>query len=101
MVTTGDGDGRRHVFRLDGSARRAAGGDHGPVSMDSRRRVLDTIFIERLWRSLKYEDVYLKDYATVPQLIEGVAAYFRFYNLERPHQALDYETPSHVYHQAA
>ena len=42
-----------------------------------------------------------KDYDTVPQLIEGVSAYFRFYNLERPHQALDYETPSHVYHQAA
>ena len=102
------GQGRPEIFNTDQGAQFTSAAFTGRVeaagarvSMDGRGRVLDNIFIERLWRSLKYEDVYLKDYATVPQLIEGVAAYFRFYNLERPHQAFDYETPSHVYHQAA
>ena len=63
--------------------------------------MLDIIFIERLWRSLKYEGIYLKAYDTVPDLIEGVAAYFRFYNLDLPDQAFDYETPSDVYHRSA
>ena len=102
------GQGRPEIFNTDQGAQFTSAAFTGRVeaagarvSMDGRGRVLDNIFIERLWRSLKYEDVYLRDYATVPQLIEGVAAYFRFYNLERPHQAFDYETPSHVYHQAA
>ena len=71
------------------------------MSMDGRRRCLDNIFIERLWRSLKYEDIYLKDYETVRALLDGVEAYFRFYNDRRPHQSFDYQTPAHVYFRAA
>ena len=67
------------------------------ISMDGRGRVLDNIFIERLWRSVKYEDIYLKDYATVPELDTGLAGYFQFYNHQRPHQSLDYRTPAEVY----
>jgi len=67
------------------------------VSMDGRGRALDNIFIERLWRTVKYEDIYLKDYATVPQLEAGLADYFQFYNDERPHQSLDYRTPAEVH----
>ena len=63
------------------------------VSMDGRGRVFDNIFIERLWRSLKYEDIYLHDYATGPELEEGLDTYFNFYNHERPHQAHHYQTP--------
>ena len=68
------------------------------VSMDGRGRALDNVFIERLWRSLKYEDIYLKDYATVDELYEGLTRYFDTYNHERFHQALDYRTPYQVYH---
>lgn len=67
------------------------------ISMDGRGRALDNIFIERLWRSVKYEDIYLKEYATVPELDAGLAAYFRFYNQERPHQKLAYRTPAEVH----
>jgi putative transposase len=67
------------------------------ISMDGRGRALDNIFVERLWRSLKYEDVYLKCYTQVPELISGMSEYFDFYNLERPHQALGYSTPEMVY----
>jgi putative transposase len=52
---------------------------------------------QRLWRSLKYEDIYLKDYATVPELVAGLAAYFHFYNHERPHQSLNYCTPAELH----
>jgi putative transposase len=68
-----------------------------PMSMDGRGRALDNIFIERLWRSVKYEDIYLKDYATVPQLEVGLANYFSLYNDERPHQSLDYHTPAEIH----
>ena len=68
------------------------------VSMDGRGRALDNVFIERLWRSLKYEDLYLKDYATVDELYEGLLRYFELYNHERLHQSLDYQTPYRVYH---
>jgi putative transposase len=68
------------------------------VSMDGRGRALDNVFIERLWRSLKYEDIYLKDYRTVDELDEGLTRYFDMYNHERVHQALDYRTPYQVYH---
>jgi putative transposase len=68
------------------------------ISMDGRGRALDNVFIERLWRSLKYEDIYLKDYATVDELYEGLTRYFFLYNHERFHQALDYQTPYQVYH---
>jgi len=67
------------------------------VSMDGRGRALDNVFVERLWRSVKYEDVYLKDYATVPAAVAGLGDYFRFYNEERLHQALDYRPPHAVY----
>jgi putative transposase len=67
------------------------------VSMDGRGRVFDNIFIERLWRSVKYENVYLHDYQTVQEVRYGLAHYFRFYNEERLHQALSYRTPQEVY----
>jgi putative transposase len=67
------------------------------ISMDGRGRALDNIFVERLWRNVKYEDVYLKGYANMAELTVGLAQYFAFYNAERPHQALDYETPNHVH----
>lgn len=71
------------------------------ISMDGRGRALDNIFIERLWRTVKYEDIYLKDYEGVDDLYEGLAAYLTFYDRERPHQALDYRTPYEVYCGAA
>jgi putative transposase len=67
------------------------------VSQDGRGRALDNVFIERLWRSVKYEDIYIKDYELVPELALGLTAYFRFYDEDRPHQALDYRTPGEVY----
>jgi putative transposase len=67
------------------------------ISMDGRGRALDNVFIERLWRSVKYEDVYLQRYQTIPELILGLTRYFAFYNEERAHQSLDYLTPNEVY----
>src|ERR1035438_6890782 len=67
------------------------------ISMDGRGRCMDNIFVERLWRSLKYEEVYLKDYASVAEARTGIAGYFQFYNHERLHQSLDYRTPAALY----
>jgi putative transposase len=67
------------------------------ISWDGRGRALDTIFVERLWRSVKYEEVYLKDYQSVADAVSNLRAYFTFYNQERLHQALDYQTPAQVY----
>jgi putative transposase len=67
------------------------------VSMDGRGRALDNVFVERLWRSVKYENIYLYDYATVPQLEAGLHSYFTFYNHERPHQSLGYDVPVNVH----
>ena len=67
------------------------------ISMDGRGRCMDNIFIERLWRSLKYEEVYLKDYESVPDARAGIERYFRFYNQERLHQSLQYRTPAAIY----
>jgi putative transposase len=67
------------------------------ISMDGRGRCLDNIFIERLWRSLKYEEVYPKDYSLVSEARASIGRYFRFYNYERPHQSLGYRTPATVY----
>jgi len=67
------------------------------ISMDGRGRALDNIFVERLWRSLKYEDIYLKGYATMGELLLGLTEYFAFYNGERPHQSLSNKTPNRVY----
>jgi putative transposase len=67
------------------------------ISMDGRGRCMDNIFIERLWRSLKYEEVYLKDYASVTEARASIAKYFRFYNQERLHQSLEYRTPAAIW----
>jgi putative transposase len=68
------------------------------ISMDGRGRALDNVFVERLWRSVKYEEVYLKDYTTVREARLGLGQYFTFYNHERLHQALGYQTPAAVYY---
>ena len=73
--------------------------DRIQISMDGRGRALDNIFVERLWRSVKYEEVYLKDYQSVIEAIQGLRAYFEFYNGERLHQSLNYQTPAAVYRQ--
>ena len=67
------------------------------ISMDGRGRAFDNIFVERLWRNVKHEDVYLKGYANMAELMVGLAQYFAFYNEERPHQSLGYQTPASVY----
>jgi putative transposase len=71
------------------------------ISMDGRGRALDNVFIERLWRSVKYEEVYLREYQTMGALAAGLEAYFWFYCHERPHQALGNRTPAAVYALAA
>ena len=67
------------------------------VSMDGRGRCLDNVFVERLWRTVKYEDVFLRGYESVPELERGLRAYFTFYNETRLHQSLGYKTPAEVY----
>jgi putative transposase len=67
------------------------------MSMDGRGRAFDNIFTERLWRSVKYEEVYIRDYENVPSTRSALSKYFSFYNHERPHQSLEYETPFAVY----
>jgi putative transposase len=96
--------GTPEVFNTDQGAQFTAGAWAGRlesagvrVSMDGRGRCLDNVFVERLWRSVKYEDVYLRGYETVPELGRGLTAYFRFYNTERPHQSLGYRTPAEVH----
>lgn len=69
------------------------------ISMDGRGRALDNVFVERLWRSLKYEEVYIKDYQSVIETVEGIGAYFKFYNEERFHQSLGYRIPGGVYNE--
>ena len=67
------------------------------ISMDGKGRVFDNIFVERLWRTVKYEEIYLKDYQDVDEARRGIGCYFRFYNRQRLHQALGYQTPAEVY----
>jgi putative transposase len=67
------------------------------ISMDGRGRALDNVFIERLWRTVKHEDIYLRGYDTVPELYRGLIRYFHYYNHDRPHQGLGYRTPAEVY----
>lgn len=71
---------------------------HIQISMDGRGRALDNVFVERLWRSVKYEEVYIKDYETVRECRESLRSYFRFYNERRLHQSLNYETPAERYY---
>lgn len=101
-------DGRPEIFNTDqgsqytGSAFTGVLKEHGiRISMDGKGRAMDNIMVERLWRSVKYEDIYLKDYETVEQLIQGLRGYFIFYNNERPHQSLGGKTPRAVYEQHA
>ena len=99
--------GRPTIFNTDQGAQftsasftdrlKAAGVD---ISMDGRGRALDNVFVERLWRSVKYEEIYLKDYTSVPDARAQLNRYFTFYNQERPHQALAYRTPAAVYEEA-
>ena len=70
------------------------------VSMDGRGRALDNVFVERLWRSVKYEDIYIQGHESVPELHRGLGRYFGFYNDERHHQSLGYRTPAAVYQKA-
>jgi putative transposase len=80
---------------LDFTSRLEEAGIH--ISMDGRGRALDNVFVERLWRTVKYEHVYLHDYALVPELEKGLCEYFTFYNQERLHQSLAYQTPAEVH----
>ena len=98
--------GRPEVFNTDQGVQFTAAAWTGrletagvKVSMDGRGRCLDNVFVERLWRTVKYEDLYLHRYEAVPQLAGGLGRYFGFSNEERPHQALSYQTPGQVYRQ--
>jgi putative transposase len=96
--------GRPEIFNTDQGSQFTSGAftaildTHGiSISMDSRGRWIDNVFIERLWRSVKYEDVYLKAYGSLIEVRRGLAAYFEFYNQKRRHQGLDDMTPDEVY----
>ena len=104
MLEEALGRGKPEVFNTDQGVQFTAGAWTGrlesagvAVSMDGRGRCLDNVFVERLWRSVKYEDVYLKGYERVPELEGGLRTYFAFYNGDRLHQSLDYRTPAEVY----
>jgi len=93
--------GKPEIFNTDQGAQFTAEAFTKPlrdrgivISMDGKGRCLDNVFVERLWRSLKYEEVYLQAYDSVAQARAGIARYFAFYNDERPHQALGYQTPA-------
>ena len=70
------------------------------ISMDGKGRYLDNILVERLWRTIKYEEVYLRAYESVREARVRIDAYMRFYNNERPHQSLGYRTPAQTYNEA-
>ena len=96
--------GRPEVFNTDQDVQFTAGAWTGrleragvSVSMDGRGRCLDNVFVERLWRSVKYENVFLRCYESVPELERGLRSYFAFYNGERLHQSLGYRPPVEVY----
>ena len=104
MLEEALGRGRPEVFNTDQGVQFTSQAWTGrvesagaAVSMDGRGRCLDNVFVERLWRSVKYEDVYLRGYEVVPELQRGLDRYFRFYNEERPHQSLEGRTPWEVY----
>jgi putative transposase len=104
MLEEALGRGKPEVFNTDQGVQFTAGAWTGrlesagvSVSMDGRGRCLDNVFVERLWRSVKYEDIYLKGYERVPELECGLRSYFGFYNTERLHQSLGYRTPVEVY----
>ena len=96
--------GKPDIFNTDqgsqftGQAFTGALAGHGiAISMDGKGRALDNIFVERLWRTVKYEEVYLRDYTSPREARQGLRDYFLFYNEARPHQALGYRTPAETY----
>ena len=98
------GKGRPDIFNTDQGSQFTSDDFTGillsneiAISMDGRGRVFDNIFVERLWRSVKYEEVYIKGYQVYGDAKEGLGAYFPFYNNSRYHQSLDYKTPYEVY----
>jgi putative transposase len=104
MLEEALGRGQPEVFNTDQGVQFTAAAFTGrlesagvAVSMDGRGRCLDNVFVERLWRTVKYEDIYPHGYAAVPELSAGLQEYFPFYNEQRYHQALDYRTPGAVY----
>ena len=104
MLEEALGRGRPEVFNTDQGVQFTAQAWTGrleaagvAVSMDGRGRCLDNVFVERLWRSVKYEDIYLWRYEDVAGLQRGLGRYFGYYNEERPHQSLEYRTPAVVY----
>jgi putative transposase len=104
MLEEASAAGTPEVFDTDQGVQFTAGAWVGrveaagaAVSMDGRGRCLDNVFVERLWRSVKYEDVYLRGYESVSELERGLKAYFSFYNEGRLHQSLGYRTPAEVY----
>jgi putative transposase len=106
MLEEALGRGQPEVFNTDQGVQFTAAAWTGrlesagvAVSMDGRGRCLDNVFVERLWRSVKYEDIYVWGYEGVPELQRGLGRYFAYYNEERQHQSLDYRTPAAVYGQ--
>src|SRR4051794_32648263 len=104
MLEEALGAGRPEVFNTDQGVQFTAEAFTGrqlsagvAVSRDGRGRALDNVFVERLWRTVKYEDIYIRGYETVAELLQGLRRYFAFYNQERLHQSLGYETPAEVY----
>jgi putative transposase len=104
MLEEALGRGRPEVFNTDQGVQFTAAAWTGrlesagvAVSMDGKGRCLDNVFVERLWRSVKYEDIYVWRYESVPELQQGLRRYFPYYNEERWHQALDYRRPAEVY----
>ena len=96
--------GKPEIFNTDQGSQFTSGDFTGPllaagikISMDGRGRALDNVFVERLWRSVKYEDVFLKDYASAAEARSGIGRYLTFYNTVRIHQSLGYRTPASVY----
>ncbi len=96
--------GRPGIFNMDQGSQFTSNdfinqllANHVQVSMDGRGRVFDNIFIERLWRTVKYENIYVREYQTVADVRNGLKDYFEFYNNDRLHQSLDYQTPWEVY----
>ena len=105
-LTEALGRGRPEVFNTDQGSQFTSGEfirilqDHAvKISMDGKGRYADNIFVERLWRTVKYEEVYLKAYANASEARRELGTYFRFYNDQRPHQSLGYRTPAEVFHQ--
>lgn len=98
-------NGRPNIFNTDQGSQYTSNEftgalkDNGiKISMDGKGRFTDNIFIERLWRSVKYEEVYIKEYKSVDELRKSLKQYFDFYNFERPHQSFEGQTPAEMYH---